>query len=382
MFFEPNKLYIWLMSYNWEQSDWPKFTYKEGESGKILLDFLMKSGQMSGVLTGLSEGNQTELLLEMMVVEAIKTSEIEGEFLSRPDVMSSIKKNLGIHEEQPLLVKDQRAKGIAKLMIKVRADFAQELTEDVLFEWHELLMEGNRYVRAGQWRADTEPMQVVSGAIGKEIVHFEAPPSVRVPVEMSVFISWFNQTAPDKEEAINNPLIRCAITHLYFESVHPFEDGNGRIGRALAEKALHQGLGHATLISLSSTIEAKKKEYYDALKNGQSSNEISDWLNYFAGTVYHSQLSAERLINFTLQKVKFFDRYKNELNDRQVKAINRMFAEGPSGFEGGMTAKKYIAITKASKATATRDLQALTELGVFSPQGGGRSVSYELELRN
>lgn len=366
------------MSYNWEQSDWPKFTYKEGTSGKILLDFLMKSGQISGVLTGLSEGNQTELLLEMMVVEAIKTSEIEGEFLSRPDVMSSIKKNLGIHEEKPLLVKDQRAKGIAKLMIKVRSEFAVGLTEKMLFEWHELLMEGNRYVPAGQWRTDSAPMQVVSGSIGKEIVHFEAPPSGRVPEEMAAFIDWFNETT----EEIRNPLIRSAITHLYFESIHPFEDGNGRIGRALAEKALHQGLGHATLISLSSAIEAKKKEYYNALKSGQSSNEISDWLDYFTDTIFQAQLSAEQLINFTLQKVKFFDRYKEVLNERQIKVINRMLAEGPAGFEGGMTAKKYIAITKASKATATRDLQALAELGVFLPQGGGRSVSYELMLEN
>lgn len=368
------------MSYNWELSDWPKFTYKEGKSGKILLDFLMKSGQMSGVLTGLSEGNQTELLLEMMVVEAIKTSEIEGEFLSRPDVISSIKKNLGLHEEQPLLVKDQRAKGIAKLMIKVRADYAQELTEEALFAWHELLMEGNRYVRAGQWRSDSAPMQVVSGGIGKETVYFEAPPSARVPLEMAAFISWFNETASGMTETINNPLIRSAITHLYFESIHPFEDGNGRIGRALAEKALHQGLGHATLISLSSAIEAKKDEYYTALKSGQSSNEISDWLDYFADTVLHAQLSAEQLINFTLQKVKFFDRYKEVLNERQIKVINRMLAEGPAGFEGGMTAKKYIAITKASKATATRDLQGLAEIGIFLPQGGGRNISYELEL--
>lgn len=366
------------MSYNWEQSDWPKFIYKEGTSGKILLDFLMKSGQISGVVTGLSEGNQTELLLEMMVVEAIKTSEIEGEFLSRPDVMSSIKKNLEIHEEKPLLVKDQRAKGIAKLMIKVRSEFAEGLTEKMLFEWHELLMEGNRYVPAGQWRTDSAPMQVVSGSIGKEIVHFEAPPSGRVPEEMAAFIDWFNETT----EEIRNPLIRSAITHLYFESIHPFEDGNGRIGRALAEKALHQGLGHATLISLSSAIEAKKKEYYNALKSGQSSNEISDWLDYFTDTIFQAQLSAEQLINFTLQKVKFFDRYKEVLNERQIKVINRMLAEGPAGFEGGMTAKKYIAITKASKATATRDLQALAELGVFLPQGGGRSVSYELMLEN
>ncbi|MDR7131585.1 Fic family protein [Algoriphagus sp. 4150] len=368
------------MSYNWEQSGWPNFTYKEGKSGRILLDFLMKSGQLSGVLIGLSEGNQTELLLEMMVVEAIKTSEIEGEFLSRTDVMSSIKKNLGIHEEQPLLVKDLRAKGIAQLMIKVRTDFVLELTEEVLFEWHKLLMEGNRYVLAGQWRASTAPMQVVSGPIGKETVHFEAPPSVRVPAEMASFISWFNKTAPGNSEAINNPLIRSAITHLYFESIHPFEDGNGRIGRALAEKALHQGLGHATLISLSGTIEAKKNEYYNALKRGQSSNEISAWLDYFADTVYHAQLSAEQLINFTLQKVKFFDRFKDVLNDRQAKAINRMLAEGPAGFEGGMTAKKYMVITKASKATATRDLQVLAELGIFLPKGGGRSVSYELVI--
>ncbi|RAI95083.1 Fic family protein [Algoriphagus yeomjeoni] len=370
------------MSYNWEQSDWPKFTYHEGKSGKILLDFLMKSGQISGVVTGLSEGNQTELLLEMMVMEAIKTSEIEGEFLSRPDVMSSIKKNLGIHEEQPLLVRDQRAKGIAKLMIKVRSEFAEDLTEEMLFDCHELLMEGNRYVRAGQWRADSSPMQVVSGAIGKEIVHFEAPPSKQVPSEMNAFILWFNGTAPGNTKEINNPLIRSAITHLYFETIHPFEDGNGRIGRALAEKALHQGLGHATLISLSSTIEEKKNEYYAALKGGQRSNEITDWLDYFADTVLHAQQSAELLINFTLQKVKFFDHYKDLFNDRQTKAINRMLAEGPAGFEGGMTAKKYIAITKASKATATRDLQTLTELGVFIPQGGGRSVSYELKLEN
>ncbi|WP_439488628.1 Fic family protein [Algoriphagus sp.] len=368
------------MSYNWEQSDWPKFTFQEGKSGKLLPDFLMKSGQLSGVISGLSDGNQTELLLEMMVVEAIKTSEIEGEFLSRPDVMSSIKKNLGIHEEQPLLVKDQRAKGIAKLMIKVRSEFAQNLTEEMLFNWHELLMEGNRYVQAGQWRADSAAMQVVSGTIGKEIVHFQAPPSSRVPAEMAAFISWFNETAPSNPKAINNPLIRSAITHLYFESIHPFEDGNGRVGRALAEKALHQGLGHTTLISLSGMIEAKKNEYYNALKNGQSSNEISAWLDYFADTVCHAQQSAEQLINFTLQKVKFFNRYKEVLNERQVKVINRMLAEGPAGFEGGMTAKKYMAITKASKATATRDMQGLVELGAFLPQGGGRSVSYELVI--
>lgn len=368
------------MRYNWEYPDWPNFSYNAQTNNKRLAEFLMKSGQITGMIAGLGDFDQTETTLEMMVVEAIKTSEIEGEFLSRQDVMSSIKKNLGIHENQPLLVKDERAKGIAKLMIHVRSSYAEPLSAAMLFEWHEMLMEGNRYIQAGQWRSGLEPMQVVSGALGKEKIHFEAPPSERVPDEMETFIDWFNDTAPSASNEITNPLVRSALTHLYFETIHPYEDGNGRIGRSLAEKVLHQGLGHTTLISLSTAIEKEKNAYYGALKAAQSNNEISDWLEYFTDTVLQAQVYAIELILFTLQKSKFFAKHQFLLNERQVKAINRMLAEGPSGFEGGMTAKKYIAITKASKATATRDLQALAELGIFLPQGGGRSVSYELVL--
>jgi Fic family protein len=368
------------MRYNWEYPDWPNFTYKANASDKRLAEFLLKSGLITGMVTGLGDFDKTETTLEMMVVEAIKTSEIEGEFLSRQDVMSSIKKNLGILENQPLFLKDQRANSIAKLMIQVRSSFAKPLSEALLFEWHEMLMEANRYIQAGQWRSDSEPMQVVSGALGKEKVHFEAPPSERVPIEMEAFIRWFNETAPSEVNEISNPLIRSAITHLYFETIHPFEDGNGRIGRALAEKVLHQGLGHTTLISLSTAIEEEKNAYYKALKATQSSNEVSSWLEYFTETVLQAQVYAIELIRFTLQKSKFFTKHQGLLNERQTKAINRMLAEGPAGFEGGMTAKKYIAITKASKATATRDLQALAELGVFLAQGGGRSVSYQLKI--
>lgn len=380
MIYEPNKPYIRLMLYNWQLSDWPDFTYQPGISEKLILEFLVKSGQISGILTGFPKDNQTELALEIMVEEAIKTSEIEGEFLSRQDVMSSIKKNLGIHEAQPLLVKDHRAKGIARLMIAVRTSYAKPLTEVDLFAWHKMLMEGNRYIEAGKWRTDSSQMQVVSGAIGKEIIHFEAPPSDRVGMEMDQFINWFNRTGPGQLEAISNPLIRSGISHLYFESIHPFEDGNGRIGRALAEKALHQGLGQPTLISLSNTIEKDKNGYYGALKKAQRSNEITSWLDYFADTVTQAQQDAERIIQFTLKKTKFFDLNRSRLNERQLKVISRMLEEGPDGFEGGMSAKKYMAITKASKPTATRDLQELRELGVFIPSGGGRSVSYDLLL--
>lgn len=368
------------MLYNWQLSDWPVFYYQPGISEKLLLEFLLKSGQTSGILTGFPKDSQTELALEIMVEEAIKTSEIEGEFLSRQDVISSIKKNLGIHEAHPLLVKDHRVKGIARLMVAVRSSFAEPLTEAELFAWHEMLMEGNRYVSAGNWRPDTSPMQVVSGTIGKEIVHFEAPPSDRVAVEMNQFINWFNRTSPGQTEAISNPLIRSGISHLYFESIHPFEDGNGRIGRALAEKALHQGLGQTTLISLSNTIMKDKNGYYGALKSAQQSIEITNWLDYFTDTVIQAQRGAERLIQFALKKAKFFDLNRSRLNERQIKVIGRMLEEGPDGFEGGMSARKYVAITKASKPTATRDLQELRELGIFIPSGGGRSVSYELVL--
>lgn len=368
------------MRYNWEYPDWPNFSYTANASDKRLAEFLLKSGQITGMITGLGDFDKTETTLEMMVVEAIKTSEIEGEFLNRQDIMSSIKKNLGIHENQPLLVKDQRAKGIAKLMIQVRSSYAEALSEAMLFEWHVMLMEGNRYIQAGQWRSDSEPMQVVSGALGKEKVHFEAPPSERVPEEMEAFIHWFNETAPSAVNEISNPLIRSALTHLYFETIHPFEDGNGRIGRALAEKAIHQGLGHTTLISLSTAIEKERNAYYGALKSGQRSNEVSAWLEYFTETVLQAQVYATELIRFTLQKSKFFAKHQALLNERQTKVIIRMLAEGPGGFEGGMTAKKYIAITKASKATATRDLQQLAEFGIFEPMGGGRSVSYKLEI--
>ena len=219
-------------------------------------------------------------------------------------------------------------------------------------------------------------MQIVSNPYGKVRIHFEAPPSSRVPDEMEGFISWFNQS----EQAIAHAPVRAAIAHLYFESIHPFEDGNGRIGRAISEKAISQGLGRPAVLSLSRTIEANKKQYYDALEQAQKTNEISSWIQYFVEIVLVAQVDAEQQVEFVLRKTKFFDRIKNDLNKRQLKVVGRMLDEGPDGFEGGMNARKYISITKTSKATATRDLQKLVEIGVFEPVGGGRSTRYRLCL--
>ncbi|VAW11857.1 Fic domain protein, PA0574 type [hydrothermal vent metagenome] len=363
------------MRYNWQQKDWPNFQYQTDEIEDNLFDFAQRMGRISGALEGLSETEQTEAMINLMVSEAIKTSEIEGEYLSRNDVMSSIKRNLGIQANLPL-TKDKRAEGVAELLLAVRNDFSKPLTTQVLFDWHLMLLKASKGIQIGNWRKYDEPMQIVSRAMGREVVYFEAPPSNRVSSEMDEFIKWFNES----QNTIKKPIIRSAIAHLYFESIHPFEDGNGRIGRAIAEKAFSQSIGRPVLFSLSKSIESNKNNYYCALKAAQRSNEITDWINYFVKTVLDAQIDAEQEIEFTLKKTKFFDQHKNELNERQQKVVRRMLEEGHQGFEGGMNARKYVSLTSASKATATRDLQDLAEKGIFKPVGGGRSTRYNINI--
>lgn len=366
------------MRYNWQQPDWTNFKYDITAIEQLLFEFAEKAGRISGFLKGMSEGAQTEAMVDMMVSEAIKTSEIEGEYLSRKDVMSSIRNNLGIVKniEQ---VQDKRAEGVAELIIDVRNSYAETLTEEKLFSWHRMVMKGSEGgIQKGEWRSHEEPMQVVSGAMGKEKVHYEAPPSANVEGEMTNFITWFNETAPGGKKEINKPIIRSAIAHLYFESIHPFEDGNGRIGRSISEKALSQGVKRPIILSLSRAIEANKKDYYKALEVAQKSNEITPWICYFSKMAIEAQNQTEKQIEFILKKTKFFDSFESQLNARQLKVIRRMLKEGVNGFQGGMNARKYIAISHTSKATATRDLQDLVEKQVFIASGGGRSTSYTL----
>lgn len=382
MYFEPNKSYIRLMeTYNWQQRDWPKFTYRLEGLESELFSFAEKIGRITGKWQTLTEDSQQETVINMMVAEAVKTSEIEGEYVSRKDVLSSIRRNLGLHSETKH-IRDRRAAGVAELMIAVRATWQDSLSRETLFTWHNKLLSRSSDVVVGTWRTHKEPMQVVSGAMGKEVVHYEAPPSSRIPQEMEKFIDWFNKSAPTQNKEINQAPIRSAIAHLYFETIHPFEDGNGRIGRAVAEKALSQGIGRPALLSLSDSIESSKNHYYEALKKAQRSNEITDWVHYFVHTILEAQVRAEKLVDFTLQKVRFFDRFKDRLNERQQKVILRMLEEGPGGFEGGMSARKYVGIAKTSKATATRDMQQLLEIGAFKRMGkaGGRSTKYEVNL--
>lgn len=364
--------------YNWQQTDWPHFRYQLNDIQDIILLLADRMGQVTGLLNGLPQGVQSEAIVDIMVAEAIKTSAIEGEFLSRPDVMSSIKNNLGLNT--PLIgVRDKMARGIGELMVNVRATYNEPLTAEMLFHWHYLIFGASERINVGIWRKHKEPMQIVSGSIGNEKVHFVAPPSADIPKEMKGFIKWFNDTAPGGKDEIVIPAVRAAIAHLYFETIHPFEDGNGRVGRAIAEKALSQSLGRPVLLSISQAIEKNKKGYYNALQKGQEHNEISAWINYFVNTIYQAQLSAHKLIEFTLRKIQFLDKFKALINERQLKVVLKMLAH-PDGFEGGMTAKKYISITGVSKATATRDLQELSTINALHAEGSGRSVHYMINL--
>ncbi|MEJ7644663.1 MAG: Fic family protein [Chryseolinea sp.] len=370
-----------MVVYNWQRRNWPSFKYTLDGVEDALHIFSEKVGRVTGILDALPEGSKQDALIEIILAEAIKTSEIEGEYPSRKDVLSSIRKNLGLHDNQQF-VRDKSAAGLAELMIDVRKTYGNPLTVQKMFAWHKMLLRTNKNVGVGVWRTHNEPMQVISGKIGKEKVHYEAPPSVAVPKEMEAFVKWFNDTAPGGKREIKKAPVRSAIAHLYFESIHPFEDGNGRIGRAIAEKALSQTIGRPVMLSLSRTIEANKKSYYSSLEEAQRSSEVTPWIDYFVNTILAAQSDAETQIEFTLWKAKFFDRFKDQLNSRQLIVVNRMLQEGSSGFTGGMNARKYMSIADTSKATATRDLQHLIEIEAFGPEGtaGGRSTSYRILL--
>lgn len=356
--------------YNWQHKNWPEFTFDSSSIDNALMKFMLKAGELKGIISALPEDISTETIIQIMVSEAIKTSEIEGEIINRIDVMSSIRKNLGLPiSKEP---KDKNAIGLSQLIIDVRNTYRQPLTEGKILEWHKLLMGNNHRINAGQWRKGTEPMQVISGSASNPKVHFEAPPSKNISKEMKRFIEWYNKSE------ISSPIIKAAVAHLYFESIHPFEDGNGRIGRAIAEKALSQGFDHPIMFSISKSIEENRSAYYIALQNAQQKLDLTKWIQWFASIIIFAQYDAEKTIQFTVKKVKFFDKYDKNFNERQRKVINRILEEGFNGFKGGMNVKKYISITGTSKATATRDLQELTEMKVFLMNGAGRASSYQL----
>ncbi len=364
------------MKWNWQQSDWPNFRWNGAALTALEASFLQQSGVLIGSIKHLGDDDRTTITIDIMAGEAIKTSEIEGELLNRDSVQSSLRRQFGLETDHRRVPPAER--GIAEMMMALYRDAAMPLTEQALYDWHRLVVHERTDIRAiGRYRDHEDPMQVVSGALHKPKIHFEAPPSSAMAEEMARFLAWFAATAPGGRQPLP-ALTRAGISHLYFVSVHPFEDGNGRIARALAEKALAQAIGRPSLIALSQIIQRKRSTYYAALEAANKHNEITPWLVYFAQTVLEAQSYSLTQIDFLVSKTKFYDNYRDRMNERQERVIARMFREGLDGFEGGLSAANYIAIADTSRATATRDLQELVAIGALTQSGALKSTRYYL----
>jgi Fic family protein len=366
------------MNWNWQQPDWPDFSWDASRLAKAEEHFLRGSGVLIGTVRHLGREDEEQLTVEAISTEAVTTSEIEGEILNRASVQSSIRKQLGLATDNRRVGPAEQ--GIAEMMVNLYRAFAAPISDEALFAWHKMLMQGRPDLKdIGRYRTGREAMQVVSGAIHDPEIHFEAPPSPVVRREMARFVRWFNRTAPNGSAPLP-AIARAGIAHLYFVSIHPFEDGNGRIGRAIAEKALAQALGRPTLTALAATILIRRKAYYAALEAANKANEITLWLSWFAALTLEAQRRTIARVDFLIDKTRLLDRLRGQLNERQERALLRMLREGPEGFKGGLSAGNYIRITGASAATATRDLADMVAKGALLRRGERRHARYDAAI--
>ncbi|WP_323810559.1 Fic family protein [Sphingobium baderi] len=368
------------MLWNWQLPDWPKFQYDAARLQSAEAQFLKGAGIVVGALHHLDGDARQGFTIELISQEMVDSSAIEGEVLDRASVQSSLARQLGFASD-PRKANAAEA-GAAELMADLYRSYADPLEDQKLFDWHSMLMKGDRHIKEiGAYRTHADEMQIVSGALHAPRVHFEAPPSASVPAEMHRFLQWFNDSAPGAAASMP-AILRAAIAHLWFETIHPFEDGNGRIGRAIAEKALAQSLEAPTLTALAETIKRHRKAYYAELHQASQTNHIDQWLIWFADIVLEAQKRTIQKIRFLVEKAKLLERVREKINSRQEKALLRMFAEGPDGFRGGLSAGNYQTITSATSATATRDLAELVELGALVRQGERRYARYRLAINS
>ena len=370
------------MTWIWQQPDWPDFHYDKHGLEDREFEFRLNSERLAGRFDALPMASQEDAMIDLMLSEAIKTSAIEGDDLDRESVRSSL---LSLIASDTLPENtDQKAAGAASLLVDVRKNWQTALTHELLGKWQSMAVPEQRYtlLLRGAYRNDPSPMQIVSGPYGREKVHYEAPPATQVPDEMARLIDWYNRTSPINGDKSIPGIVRAGIAHLWFEVIHPFDDGNGRVGRAIADHALSQSLGYPTTACLATAIEADKKTYYLQLeKASRGSLNVNTWLYYFSDVVIKAQEIAREEVDFVLAKTRFYEVYGDQLNDRQAKMVSRVFAEGRKGFEGGITTRKYEAITKCPNRTASRDLSDLVAKGIIMPlPGGGRTTRYELTV--
>lgn len=361
------------MPWNWELPNWPNFIYDPLQVSYQEKQFLLGVGSSFAFLKNTSDQEYNQFVVEILSMEGLESSKIEGEILDRESLQSSIRKHFGLSSKVNK-EKDKESR-MAELLCNVYETFDKPLNHKMLLHWHGKLFNNSTHViDSGKYRTHNEPVQIVSNRHNEKRVFFEAPPSTIVHEEMKAFIRWFNLTR--KSESI---LVRAAIAHVYFESIHPFEDGNGRVGRLLVEKILSQGVERPILIAVSKVLEKRKKEYYAALERCNRTLKIDHWIDFFADSILQAQKESMDLLNFLINKTKIMASLSGQLNGRQEKVLIRMFAEGVTGFKGGLSSEKYIAITKTSRATATRDLSDLVEKGILFKTGELKHTRYWLK---
>lgn len=362
------------MHWNWELPNWPHFTYDLKTIAQKEKEFLLGAGSEFAFLKNIDKSEYNRFVVEILSTEGIESSKIEGEFLDRERLQSSIKKQFGLSVKQkPTSNKEAK---MAQLLCDVYESFNSPLTHEMLWSWHsQLFDEHSNITDYGKYRTHPEPMQIVSRRYDDPQVFFEAPPSAQIPSEMAAFIDWFNSKNPN-----DSILGRAAIAHVYFESIHPFEDGNGRIGRFLVEKILSQGVDRPVLIAVSKILERRKKEDYSAIGKCNRTLDAAQWVEFFTDAILQAQKESMSLLHFLIEKAKILTSLSGKLNDRQEKVLLRMLTEGLNGFKGGLSANSYISITKTSKATATRDLNDLVQKGALTKTGELKHSRYWLNI--
>lgn len=366
-----------MPSYIHDLPEWPDFRWDDKALADKLAAVRHRQGRLIGRMEMLGLRLQKEATLQSLTEEVVKSSEIEGEILDKEQVRSSLARRLGV-DIGGLTPADRNVEGIVEMMLDATEKYAEPLTAERLFGWHAALFptgrSGMHKITVGNWRtSETGPMQVVSGPEGRQRVHFEAPAAERLDVEMKAFLQWFNANSENLD-----PVLKAGIAHLWFVTIHPFEDGNGRIARAIADQQLARSEETTQrFYSMSAQIRQERNAYYDILEATQRGDlEITAWLGWFFTCLDRAFDGAETILASVLRKAKFWERHSGEkFNDRQKTMLNLLL----NGFEGKLTSSKWATITKSSQDTASRDIDDLLVRNILiKDAAGGRSTSYSL----
>jgi Fic family protein len=364
--------------YLWQLENWPDLTWDSSQLATLLAQASREQGRLLGRMHDVGFDLRREAQLSTLTEDVVRSSEIEGENLDNDQVRSSIARRLGM-EVGGLVPSDRDVDGVVEMMLDATTHYSKPLTAERLFAWHAALFptgrSGLQRIIVGKWRDDSSgPMHVVSGPLGRQNVHYEAPPAAHVTAEMDRFLSWFEVPGS------TDPLLVAGLAHLWFVTVHPFDDGNGRIARAIADMALARSeRSPQRFYSMSAQIRIERRDYYATLERAQKGSlDVTPWQDWFLSCLDRAIQGAHGTLTTVLQKARFWDRFARQaLNARQVKVLNRLL----DGFEGKLTTSKWAKLTKSSQDTAYRDILDLLERGVLRKDaGGGRSTSYSLIL--